>query len=133
MIKLRDKYHLNCIFNSDLFSLKISFDEMGELTAHFNCNEKYQGYSGIIHGGILSGIIDSVMTLYLFGHNIIAYTVRLNIKYSHPVIIEKEAIIKVRLKEKQNDFIYNLTASIFQNKQKRVTADAKFWLKKSKA
>lgn len=130
MMKLKDQYHPDCIFNSDLFNIEISFTDDGELTGHFDCNKKYQGYTGRIHGGILSGIIDSAMTLLLFGHNIIAYTVRLNIKYSHPVVIDKKAIVKARLHEKKNDYVYNITGSISQNNKKLITADAKFWLEK---
>ena len=130
MMKLKNQYHPHCIFNSDFIDLKISFSGDGELVGHFDCNKKFQGYCERIHGGIIAGIIDSAMTLFLFGHNIVAYTVRLNIKYSHPVLVEKEAVIKVKFKEKQHDCVYNITSAIYQDNNKLITSDAKFWLVK---
>ncbi len=127
--KLAKIYHKNCIFNSDIFGLKISFNKKGILTGIFKFDDTYQGYDGIIHGGIISSIIDSVMTKYLFAHNIVAYTVRLNIKYSYPVAINKETIIKAIQKTKSKNNIYNIDAYIFQDDKKLVTAEAKFWAK----
>ena len=128
-IKLQDKHHPECMFNVEALDSMITFNEDGELISHFDCNEKYQGYPGRIHGGILSGIIDSAMTKCLFGHKIIAYTVRLNIKYSHPVVINKEAVIKVNLKKKSNNHIYNVNAIILQDNKRCVIAAAKFYKK----
>ncbi|MBI9100278.1 MAG: PaaI family thioesterase [Spirochaetaceae bacterium] len=130
MEKLKKKYHSDCIFNSDIYNVRNTFNENGELIGSFICNEKHQGYSDRIHGGILSGIMDSSMTQCLFAHNIVAYTIDLNIKYSHPVKMNKEAIVKVKIPKRQNDFVYNLRGFIFQDDIKLISADARFWIHK---
>jgi uncharacterized protein (TIGR00369 family) len=46
--------------NPDGLQLKFAkFDDHVE--AYFDCTEKYQGWNGIIHGGIVSTLIDEVM------------------------------------------------------------------------
>ena len=46
LIELKDKYHPECMFNTDIFNFNISFNNDGELTCHFCFDEKYQSYSG---------------------------------------------------------------------------------------
>jgi acyl-coenzyme A thioesterase PaaI-like protein len=127
MVKLQKQYHQECLFNSGIFDLQLSFTKTGELIAHFDCTKKYQGYLGRVHGGVLSGIMDAAMNLFLFGHNIVAYTVRLHIKYSRPVLLGKTAIVKVLGFEIQNGFLYKVQGSISQDNKKLVSAKATFW------
>jgi acyl-coenzyme A thioesterase PaaI-like protein len=128
LMKLQDQYHKNCLFNSDEFNTEYYFNENGSFIFHFFCNEKYQGYDEMIHGGILSALIDSAMTKCLFGHGIKAYTARLNIKYLKPVKINKKITIVVNIKNNKSEIVTLLNASLLQNDHKTVSANAKFWI-----
>jgi hypothetical protein len=97
-------------------------------TLELYCNDSYQSYNGIIHGGVLSALIDSAMTQCLFGHGIVGYTVRLNIKYIKPVNINNNFKIIVNIKESYSLFS-ELEAYIIQNEECKVKAYSKFWTK----
>jgi acyl-coenzyme A thioesterase PaaI-like protein len=42
----------------------------------------------MVHGGVLAAIIDSSMAQCLMGHEVVAYTAELSIKYRKPVLIQ---------------------------------------------
>jgi len=130
LIKLQNQYHKKCLFNSDEFNTKYYFNDDGSFVLHFFCNKKYQGYDGIMHGGMISSLIDSAMTKCLFGHGVKAYTVRLNIKYIKPVKINSKVTIIVNIMDNKSEIITLLYASLLQNGQKMVKADAGFWIHK---
>ena len=131
LIKLQDEYHKNCLFNSDEFDTENYFNNDGSFVLHFFCNKKYQGYDKMMHGGVISALIDSAMTKCLFGHGVKAYTVRLNIKYIQPVKINEKISIIVNIIDNKSEIITLLNANLMQNDQKMVKADAKFWILKS--
>jgi len=128
MKKMREEHYSDLIFKAtDVFS-DTTFNEDGSMTTSFPCDRQYQGYAGRIHGGILSAFIDLAMTWCLFGHGVVAATVRLNIKYSCPVLIGIDAVIHVDTPVKENAFLYSIRAYISQVDKKVVTADARFWI-----
>lgn len=131
LMKLQDQYHKNCIFNSNEFITEYYFNDDGSFVLQFFCNKKYQGYDGIMHGGMISSLIDSAMTKCLFGHGVKAYTVRLNIKYIRPVKVNNKITIIVNIMDNKSDIITALCANLLQNGQKMIKADAKFWILKS--
>ncbi len=70
-------------------SLGLSYNCIGDNSVYgeWFCNEKYQGYPGIVHGGIIAVILDSAMTNCLLKHGISAVTADLHIRYLKPVKI----------------------------------------------
>ena len=130
LMKLQNQYHKNCLFNSDEFGTEYHFNDDGSFVLHFFCNKRYQGYDNIMHGGMISALIDSAMTKCLFGHGVKAYTVRLNIKYIKPVKINEKLSIIVNIMDNESEIITMLNANLLQNDQKLVKAEAKFWILK---
>jgi acyl-coenzyme A thioesterase PaaI-like protein len=67
-------------------SLKLVFKEEGNsVTAHFQPNRLLQGYEGILHGGVLSALLDASMTHCLFHQGIKAITGDLQVRFLLPV------------------------------------------------
>lgn len=122
---LADKFHKGCIFNR-LIKMKTKFNDDGSLTGYFFCDDFFQGYSKIVHGGILSGLIDSAMTQCLFGNGIVALTGRLNIRYIKPVNLNNEICIKIKIDNIISNKYYYLNGIIYQDNKKRTSADAVF-------
>lgn len=93
--------HRNCFAcgpNKGLgLELKFYRNEDGTVFGNFFADSKYEGYSGIVHGGIIATLLDSVMTHCLLMKDIPALTGRLSIKYSTPIrtgtVVELEARI----------------------------------------
>jgi acyl-coenzyme A thioesterase PaaI-like protein len=86
---MRNDLHPNCFAcgskNGAGLQLKFDKDEDGTVFGNFFADPKFEGYSGIIHGGIIATLLDSVMTHCLFMNDIPALTGRLSIKYSVPI------------------------------------------------
>jgi uncharacterized protein (TIGR00369 family) len=69
--------------------LKIRFYNTGpgEVTANFTAPEHFQGYPGVLHGGIVAAMLDEVSARTMMGsdpHRFM-YTARLEIKYRRNV------------------------------------------------
>jgi len=75
--------------------LKFYKHEDGTIVGNFFADPKFEGYSGIIHGGIVATLLDSAMTHCLLMKDIPALTGRLSIKYStHGMfILEGKALV----------------------------------------
>jgi uncharacterized protein (TIGR00369 family) len=82
-------FHQNCFAcgsNGGMgLGLKFHKYEDGAVFGSFFADPKYEGYSGIIHGGIIATLLDSAMTHCLLMKDIPALTGRLSIKYSTPI------------------------------------------------
>ncbi|MFZ2959672.1 MAG: hotdog domain-containing protein [Candidatus Ozemobacteraceae bacterium] len=122
--------HPNCLFSkSDLplsRDLTWNFDKEGHLHGRFTCSKLYQGYTGVIHGGIISACIDISMTHFLFGHGVVGYTADLNITYKKPLKTAIDAQILVTLKKSEFDALFTLSTSITQEGILKVLASGRF-------
>jgi uncharacterized protein (TIGR00369 family) len=81
--------HRNCFAcganNGMGLGLKFYKHEDGTVFGNFFADPKYEGYSGIIHGGIIATLLDSAMTHCLLMKDMPALTGRLSIKYCNPI------------------------------------------------
>jgi acyl-coenzyme A thioesterase PaaI-like protein len=99
--QVESNFHKNCFAcgANDGMGLGLKFykNEGGVVFGNFFADPKYEGYSGIIHGGIVATLLDSAMTHCLLMKDILALTGRLSIKYSTPIrtgtIVKLEARI----------------------------------------
>lgn len=70
--------------------LKLDFDvEEGKVVSHFSLDERFQGWKGIAHGGIVATILDEAMAWAVMSLGIQAVTIELNVKYKRPTPLEK--------------------------------------------
>jgi acyl-coenzyme A thioesterase PaaI-like protein len=94
---IESNFHQNCFAcgSNDGIGLGLKFymNEDGAVFGNFFADPKYEGYPGIIHGGIIATLLDSAMTHCLLVKDIPALTGRLSIKYSTP--IRTGTIVKV--------------------------------------
>ena len=71
---------------SNPFGLHLKFFETGpgEVTAEYIVTEQYQGYPGVVHGGIVAAMLDEVTGRSLMGNGEnprFMYTARLEVRY----------------------------------------------------
>lgn len=131
-LNLKQLYHTNCMYNNVNGNignyLEISFDDKGILSGKFSCCNAFQGYNGILHGGITSSIIDASMSKCLMGHGILGYTGRLDIRYIKPVTVTSPLIIRCTITESYKE-LYKIKAELTQKQSKKfyVTAKASFY------
>lgn len=69
--------------------LKLQFTECnGELQASWQPSEYYQGYPGILHGGITATLLDETAAWFVYSViGTAGVTYAMNIRYLHPVYI----------------------------------------------
>jgi len=65
--------------------LKLTFSQDGEsYVSTFVADRVYQGYEGIIHGGILATLLDEIMARYIWERHGPAATAKLCVTYRRP-------------------------------------------------
>jgi uncharacterized protein (TIGR00369 family) len=125
----QNRLHSGCIMCGiqNPLGLKLNFtkDNQGGVVGHFTPNQLLEGYSGILHGGVVAALLDSAMTNCLFVHNITALTAELNIKYLKPIPIKKEIIVKAKVSRSTSP-LHNLEAQLLVDNQIMTRATALF-------
>jgi acyl-coenzyme A thioesterase PaaI-like protein len=121
--------HPNCVScspgNPLGLGLKFLVREDGGVEASFACQEMYQGYPGLLHGGITSMLLDAAMTNCLFAHGRVAVTARLIVRFSLPVAIDCTAVIRAWLRD-YSPPLFVLEAELVQSGQVMTQAAGKF-------
>jgi len=94
------------------FGLKLVFEEQDDTyITHFTGQPQHQGYDGIMHGGIVSTLLDEIMARYLYAKGMNAVTARLEVRYLKPTPIGTPLLIKGRI-TKQKSRLYETEGTI---------------------
>lgn len=94
------------------FGLKLSFSEENDIyISHFTGLPQHQGYDGIMHGGIVSTLLDEIMARYLYTKGLKAVTARLEIRFNKPTPIGVPLLLQGRI-TKDRGRIYEMEGTI---------------------
>ena len=107
------------------------FEESDEIISFWNPGEHYQGWTGTIHGGILSSLIDEACAWTIMRKmQTIGVTTRLQLRYKLPVAAS-ESVITVRAKiVEQNHRLVFLQAKLENGKGETcVEGDVAYYVK----
>lgn len=97
--------------------LKLNFDWDGKAArAEFTPNKFHQGWSGLVHGGIISCLLDEAMSYAALFEGVNSLTAKMQTRFRRPVQIDEPLII---------------TASLTKKTRKLVEAKAEILLKDS--
>lgn len=91
--------------------LHLTFEQDGEMIyTEFTGTEMHQGYHGVIHGGIVSSILDEVMAnhLYILGYT--TMTAELEVRFSHALPIGQPIRFYSRVKSLRRHRVYEMEA-----------------------
>lgn len=101
LVRLQQSHHPHCmICGASHMGHKLQFrvcPEDGGVEAWFLCDETLQGYSGIIHGGVVSTLLDAAMANCLFAHDIVGVTGELTVRFLMPATIGRFAKVRAWL------------------------------------
>jgi len=124
------KHHPNCVVCWDRHpvGLKVDYRVTGEHTVEgtFGCGKFYEGYSNVVHGGIVSSLLDGAMASCILAKGLEAYTVELKIRYRSAVETGVPATIRGQWLRSAGP-IHLLHATLEQNGKVRASARAKFF------
>ena len=126
---IQKNFHQNCLIcgNKNPWSLGLCFyaTNDGWVCSEFQSHEKLQGYDGILHGGIVSTLLDAAMTNYLFHHNIQAVTGELLVRFLHPTACDSKLTVRARILSEKS-LLYILEAELIHEDKVMAKAKAKF-------
>jgi acyl-coenzyme A thioesterase PaaI-like protein len=127
--QIESNFHRNCFAcgSNNGVGLRLNFhkQEDGSVSGDFFADQKFEGYSGIVHGGIIATLLDSAMTHCLLMRDIPALTGRLSIKYSTP--IRTGTVVKLEAKiVKKSHKIFTLEGKAYVDGKKAASAVAKY-------
>lgn len=107
--------------------LGLTFDRNGvdTVSAEWFCEERYQSYPGIVHGGIIATILDCAMTNCLLMKGISAVTADMHVKYREPLRVGGMVTVRASLVRSRSP-LFMLDAEVIQNGAVCARATAKF-------
>ena len=68
-----------------------------EYEAYFSFGEHHQGGPGIVHGGLVAGALDEAVGLLATWYAFPSVTVRIFVRYRHPVPINTELLLRASI------------------------------------
>lgn len=105
--------------------LRFSLRDDGSVEASFECGERFQGYKGLIHGGVATSLLDGAMTNCLFAHDIVAVTAEMTVRFRHPIALDVPVTVRAHITRSQNP-LHIVEAQILQAGQVKAKANGKF-------
>jgi uncharacterized protein (TIGR00369 family) len=85
MLELEDDRYCFVCGSGNPCGLHLAFTREGMKTcAEFVPDRQYQGYRDIVHGGIISAVLDEVMIHAAMAENIFAVTAELKVRFKKP-------------------------------------------------
>ena len=92
--------------------LKLAFrEENSTYMTTFTPKEEHQSYNGIVHGGILSTLLDEVMAGYINAKGLNAVTAKLEVRFRQPTPIREELTIIAQIVSKRRN-LYEMSGQI---------------------
>jgi len=129
LAEMRRLAHRNCVVcsPSNLDGLGVEFvltDDDG-VEAVMECSASLEGYRGLIHGGVISSLLDAAMTNCVFARGEVALTAELNVRFKQPVVVGLPATVRAWIKRRYRS-LYFASAELTQNHEIKATAEGKF-------
>jgi uncharacterized protein (TIGR00369 family) len=97
----------------------------GRAVAQWTPPVHYQGYAGVLHGGIISTILDELMAhaaISLVGR---AATAELSLQFLKPVMTGRELEIRAEVRERKRRILF-VGAELIQDGEVRARGEGKF-------
>jgi len=108
MKELKDNDYCYVCGKKNPAGLAVDFEinaESRSIHARFAPSEVHQGYEGIVHGGILSALLDEAMAKLAFSLGIKAVTAEISVKFKAPLHPGEEIFISGRLTQETKRLI----------------------------
>ncbi len=125
----RARAHSNCVVcspaNSRSLHVEFAASRGGGVQADFDCDEAFEGYAGMLHGGVVASLLDGAMTNCMFARGIGAVTAELTIRFRHPVAVGTAATVYARI-DRSSPPLHLLSAEIVQDGEAKAIALGKF-------
>lgn len=125
----RDRIHPHCVVcnpaNPAGLRTEFTVQEDNSVVGEFLGGAVFEGYPGLLHGGVTAALLDGAMTNCLFAHGIQALTAELTVRYREPVDVRGNISVSASLTESHGE-LHLLRAELRQEGRVKATARGKF-------
>lgn len=98
-IELADDGYCFACGKKNNYGLKLSFNYSdGRLTSEFTPSKIHQGYKDIIHGGIITTVLDEAMIQAAIARGINPVTAEINVRFKKPLMADEKTIVEAEIK-----------------------------------
>ena len=105
------------------YGLKVDFFwENNVAKGEYIAQNHFQGYKDILHGGILSSLLDEVMIKAILAQDLLAVTAEINVKFKKPVKIGEKLTLEGKVVGAKGKFLF--TQGKVTNKAGELVAEA---------
>ena len=108
-VSINTEKELNLCFacgQKNPIGLKLNFDWDGKVArAEFTPNKFHQGWSGLVHGGIISCLLDEAMSYAALFEGVNTITAKMRARFKYPAQIDKPLIITASLTKKTRKLV----------------------------
>ena len=85
--------------------LSFQLQDDGTMVTEFVPKKEHQGYSGVVHGGILATLVDECMANLLISKGIEAVTAKMEVSYKSPVSVGIPVRVTAKIKQDKGKII----------------------------
>lgn len=112
----------------DALGLGLVFQTQDDRTivGTFHCEPRLQSYQGILHGGVISTVLDAAMTHALFAAGVVGVTAELTVRFLAPVRLGCAATVRAALVRSCAHGLHLLEAHLEQDGKPVARATARF-------
>jgi uncharacterized protein (TIGR00369 family) len=123
----------NCFVCGALNSggLRLTFsgnDEIGEVTSKAVFSDRFQGWKGVLHGGIISTVLDEIMIKAAHRQGFKCVTAELNVRFKKPAYTNTQYLIKGKIIEVRKKLVITEGVIIGPNKEIIASAAGKLFI-----
>ena len=126
---LRQEAHPNCVVcgpkNESGLRLEFATLKDGSVQTYFDCDSTREGFPGMLHGGVISCLLDGAMTNCLFAHGRKGITGELEVRFRYPVVTGQSSLVRAWIESSSPPF-HLLKAELIQDHQVKARATGKF-------
>jgi uncharacterized protein (TIGR00369 family) len=127
---IRNCVHPRCVVcssaNAKGLYLKCDVDDDGSVKATFQCDESFEGYPDVMHGGAISSILDGAMDNCMFARGQATVTAEMTTRFQHPIVTGRKATFSARITQVTYP-LYLLEAEIIQDGKVKAIAKGKYY------
>jgi len=109
--------------NKDGLKLSFSYSENKAWT-ETKLENKFQGFPGIAHGGIVTTLLDEVMANILMKKGLFAVTAKLEVRFKEPVPIEENILLAGEVDEEKSSSRLKYLSAWIEDEKGKVLAQA---------
>jgi uncharacterized protein (TIGR00369 family) len=124
--------HAHCLMcgASNPRSLGLRFDTEGDsVRTTFDAESTLQGYTGILHGGVVASLLDAAMAHCLFRQGVQGVTGDLHIRFVRPISCDMSVEVRGWLVSVHGP-VYRLRAELVAERRVMAWAEGKFMRRK---